>query len=563
MSQKVCVQRGSSTGLAIGALALACVSGQAFAQTDLLPDIIVRQSDLFDNRIEVSGGQTFLRLSNGTANIGDGPLYLYGGQDNGDGTQDVHQRIFADDGSFTDRLAGTFTFHPTHGHIHYNDWSEYRIREITAGGGVGPILAKGVKTSFCIIDLGVYDSSLPGFVPGGFFRSCGTQIQGLSVGWIDVYSSFLTGQAINITNIPDGQYWLESMVDPRDTVLEKDETNNTARILVTLGPGGGGTIDPDRFEQNDSRAETGARPEGTVNSPNLGPVGPERTILDLTIDAPNDDDYFRFYMPATGGGGDFVTISFDHDLGDIDMSLMTESGSVVATSQGVSNSETISLAGRSAGWYYIRVYGWSGATTPDYDMTINPSANGAPTVVVIDPPAGDTQRDHGNEVYTVTWTYNDPENNEAWVTIALNTHPDLDGHEIVLPTGVNVPADLGFYIINSAEVPPDTYWVNASITDGGSETNSWSPGTISFIETACIADMTGSIDPNNPGFGVPDGTLDANDFFYFLFAFENNFPLADMSGSSDPNSPFWGQPDGIFDANDFFYYLSIFADGCP
>lgn len=38
---------------------------------------------------------------------------------------------------------------------------------------------------------------------------------------------------------------------------------------------------------------------------------------------------------------------------------------------------------------------------------------------------------------------------------------------------------------------------------------------------------------------------------------------ADLSGSSDPNSPLYGVPDGIVDASDFFYYLDRFVQGCP
>ena len=85
-----------------------------------LPDIILRQSDLLDNDIRVTGGRTLLRLSNGTANAGVGPLHLYGvTPGNDDGTQDVRQRVYRNDGSFFERVAGTFVYHPEHNHIHF------------------------------------------------------------------------------------------------------------------------------------------------------------------------------------------------------------------------------------------------------------------------------------------------------------------------------------------------------------------------------------------------------------------------------------------------------------
>ncbi|MBX3363882.1 MAG: hypothetical protein KF866_03870 [Phycisphaeraceae bacterium] len=80
----------------------------------------------------------------------------------------------------------------------------------------------------------------------------------------------------------------------------------------------------------------------------------------------------------------------------------------------------------------------------------------------------------------------------------------------------------------------------------------------------CRADLSGSSDPNDPAYGVPDGNLDSADFFYFLDQFVGgNVTVADLSGSSDPNDPGYGVPDGTLDAADFFYFLDQFVAGCP
>ncbi|MCB9845093.1 MAG: hypothetical protein H6811_03785 [Phycisphaeraceae bacterium] len=83
-----------------------------------------------------------------------------------------------------------------------------------------------------------------------------------------------------------------------------------------------------------------------------------------------------------------------------------------------------------------------------------------------------------------------------------------------------------------------------------------------FDNPPCVADLTGSNDPNDPGYGVPDGTVDADDFFYFLDLFASGDPDADLTGSSDPDSGSYGVPDGVIDADDFFYYLDRFSAGC-
>lgn len=79
----------------------------------------------------------------------------------------------------------------------------------------------------------------------------------------------------------------------------------------------------------------------------------------------------------------------------------------------------------------------------------------------------------------------------------------------------------------------------------------------------CPADLSASSDPNDPGYGAPDGLVDAADFFYYLDQFvTGNASVSDLTGSSDPNDPTYGAPDGSIDAADFFYYLDRFVEGC-
>ncbi|MCC6286196.1 MAG: VCBS repeat-containing protein [Phycisphaerales bacterium] len=79
----------------------------------------------------------------------------------------------------------------------------------------------------------------------------------------------------------------------------------------------------------------------------------------------------------------------------------------------------------------------------------------------------------------------------------------------------------------------------------------------------CPADLTGSSDPLDPGYGLPDGTVDAADFFHFLDVFAaGNLASADLTGSSDASDPSYGVPDGVLDASDFFFFLDRFAEGC-
>ena len=66
------------------------------------------------------------------------------------------------------------------------------------------------------------------------YNTCGSVMQGISVGWNDVYGSGLNGQSINVTGIPNGDYWLEDVADPLGAVQESNETNNATRVAITL-----------------------------------------------------------------------------------------------------------------------------------------------------------------------------------------------------------------------------------------------------------------------------------------------------------------------------------------
>jgi hypothetical protein len=453
------------------------------AIAELLPDIITIEEELYDHDFvtDIIPGRTHIRFSNATANIGAGKLYLWGVLPaNPDGSQDVRQRIFRETGDYNDRDAGSFVYHAEHDHIHVEDWAAYRIRAVTAGNGVGPVLIEGPKTSFCIFDSMIFDSSLPGHPSEGEFPGCDGTIQGQSVGWADRYGKVLPGQNIDITDLPDGEYWLESEADPTDAVLEADETNNLSRVRITIG--NGSAITADTYEPNDSQAALDSRGIGTTNSPVLGPCGPLTNVTLLSIHQADNEDYFRFYLPAEGTIGDAVWIDFVNQDGNLDLELLDLDGTVIGSSATDAGQESISLDGVAPGWYDVRIYGRGGDVQPSYMLSIDPSENGTPTVAVTAPPAGDVLVAHGYETYNTTWEANDPESNETWVNVYVNSVPELDGNEILLPDSRNTPADQGSFVINTAYLAEGTYYVYVEITDGGTIGGSWSEGTLTLFD---------------------------------------------------------------------------------
>ncbi len=209
---------------------------------DLLPDLVPWASqsrgyvyDWYIDPFEMPG-RSLMRLSTTAANIGAGPLEIEGVDPDADehDHQHVLQRIYDTEGGFRERDAGLFEFHPEHQHTHLEDFARYALMDVLADESVGEIVAGGEKTSFCLLDSVPYDRSLSGAPGTREYFTCDAGVQGISVGWADVYGAYLPDQWIDVTGVPVGEYWLQVHVDPADHLEESNENNNVLRIKINL-----------------------------------------------------------------------------------------------------------------------------------------------------------------------------------------------------------------------------------------------------------------------------------------------------------------------------------------
>jgi hypothetical protein len=207
----------------------------AHAATPLLPNLKALPAADLTITTDGSGNQMLL-LSTTSWNAGAGPLELRGGEVVG-GKQRVYQRIKQSDGTFVEETqpAGTFTWHAQHNHFHFDDYAIYSLQSVANPGNPQRFSS---KMTFCILDTYVADLTLPGAPQQPFYRTCNNDIQGMSVGWGDTYLYYLFGQSIDITGLPDGDYFLKVEVDPKNGIIESDDTDNTSTIVVHIGGGG-------------------------------------------------------------------------------------------------------------------------------------------------------------------------------------------------------------------------------------------------------------------------------------------------------------------------------------
>ncbi len=197
--------------------------------SELQPNLEALPADEF--RLETdTGGRTYLRFSTTTWNSGLGPLELVAGEKDA-AKQNIYQRIHLDDGSYYDLLAGTFVWHEQHGHFHFEDYALYTLQEANAPGASERTSS---KTTFCIIDTDRINHRLPGAPKRSVYRTCGGEVQGMSVGWGDTYRYYLAGQAIDVTDLLDGDYELTIEVDPKKRLLETNDADNTSTMLLRI-----------------------------------------------------------------------------------------------------------------------------------------------------------------------------------------------------------------------------------------------------------------------------------------------------------------------------------------
>lgn len=90
-------------------------------------------------------------------------------------------------------------------------------------------------------------------------------------------------------------------------------------------------------------------------------------------------------------------------------------------------------------------------------------------------------------------------------------------------------------------------------------------GTIqrTLFAGGCQPDLTAGTIAGQPGYGVPNGVLNTDDFFYYLAQYAaGNVAVADLTTGAIAGQAGYGVPNGVITNDDFFYYLVLYAAGC-
>ena len=152
-------------------------------------------------------------------------------------------QYFYENGQVVGRApAGTMFFDDLNGHDHWHfaQFARYSLLDSSQSQ-----VLRSHKVGFCIAPTDPVNLLVPGAAlrPSdlGFGGGvCGSPSalwtrEEMPLGWGDTYSQYVAGQAFNITDVPNGTYYIDVQVNPMGLLYEQDTTNDATLRQIVLG----------------------------------------------------------------------------------------------------------------------------------------------------------------------------------------------------------------------------------------------------------------------------------------------------------------------------------------
>ncbi len=186
-------------------------------------------------------GRDYLNFAADVWNGGPSPLVVEGFRRRGQNVMDAHQFFYRNGGPVGSRVVGEMAYHAGggHDHWHFRDFATYEL----TGADKTDIQRSG-KEAFCLAPTDAVDLTIRGaeFRPGstGLGSACGGTTarwirEVLPAGWGDTYGQYLAGQAFDITDLPNGTYFVKVVANPDGRIIERNPDNNVSYRKVILG----------------------------------------------------------------------------------------------------------------------------------------------------------------------------------------------------------------------------------------------------------------------------------------------------------------------------------------
>ena len=186
------------------------------------------------------GRRTYLTFGATVWNGGASSLVVEGFRRSDEDVMDAFQ-YFTENGQVTGKAqVGTMEFDTRSGHEHWHflQFARYSLLDETQAE-----IVRSKKEAFCLAPTDAIDLTVAGAVLApssiGVGSACGSATslwtrEILPLGWGDTYSQSRPGQSFNITDVPNGTYYIEVMANPGGSLFEQTATNNAELREIQL-----------------------------------------------------------------------------------------------------------------------------------------------------------------------------------------------------------------------------------------------------------------------------------------------------------------------------------------
>ena len=193
-------------------------------------------------------GRAYVNFAATVWNAGTSRLMVDGFRRTGEDLMDAYQYFYDGAGNELGSMpVGTMQWDPRPGHLHWHftDFAQYNL--LTADR---QLAVRSGKEAFCLANTDPVDYTIPGAqwrpTNTDLSSSCGQNSavavrEVLDVGNGDTYTQWLPGQAFEVTDLPNGTYWIETVANPDHKLAELRTGNNSSVRKIVLGGTPGGT----------------------------------------------------------------------------------------------------------------------------------------------------------------------------------------------------------------------------------------------------------------------------------------------------------------------------------
>lgn len=205
---------------------------------DTLPDLVATPA--WGISIYTRRGHDLLAFNATEWNAGPGTMVVEGFRGTDDETMDGFQYFVADGEALGRAEVGELEYHRGggHNHWHFEEFTRYSLLDTNRN-----LVQPSGKQSWCLVNTDALDLTVPNANLMGYGSDLATSCGGsgalwvrevLDVGWGDTYSQFVRGQAFDITDLPNGTYYIRVHVNPTDALYEITDANNVEDRLIRL-----------------------------------------------------------------------------------------------------------------------------------------------------------------------------------------------------------------------------------------------------------------------------------------------------------------------------------------